>query len=306
MTVKISDWVDAQKPILNSVFDTAWDGSEESYSKMCHVKDSSDAYEVDLQMQSPDEISESVEGGAYTRVEIENIRKKTYTHSLFKGEIRITQEMIEDCKYEQIYNAVRMLAVAAKRTVERRAASALYNGFTTELSPDGAAVFSTHTLDNPLAGRPTTYANKTTGQLNATNLKSRRVAGRKVLDEHGSMAPKNLTNLIVPSNGMFKGEQLLVTSSNGEPGTANNDRNVVGKGMKLIVNPWLDEAANYADDQWYLQDPEEHAFKFWWRVRPQQNRVMEEASGDVLYRVRMRFSVGFSDWRGMDGSTGQT
>lgn len=304
--IKITDWADTQKPILHELFDTAWDGESTSYDKCCKVEESSDAYEVDLQMQSPDEIAESTEGGMYTRVEVENIRKQTYIHSLFKGEIKITQEMIEDGKYRLIYNGVKHLARAAARTVERRVAQALYNAFSSTTSPDGQPVFASHTLANPLAGRPTTFANNFTGKLTAPNLKTMRIAGRKTLDEHGSISPRKYKKLIVPSALEYAADQLMAPASAGEPGTANNDQNVAGKGMQVVVNDWLEEAPTNADTTFYLQDPDEHQFMFFWRVKPQQNKVIEESSGDLLYRVRMRFSVGYSDYRGMAASIGTT
>ncbi len=115
--LRIADWADAQKPILHKVFDVAWDNEDTTYDKCIKVEESGDAYETDLQMQSPDEIAESTEGGMYTRVEVENIRKQTYTHSVFKGEIKITTEMVEDGKYRLIYDGVKHLARAASRTV---------------------------------------------------------------------------------------------------------------------------------------------------------------------------------------------
>jgi hypothetical protein len=296
---------DVQKPILNDLFDTAWNGKDEVYSKICKVEESGDAYEKDLQMQSPSEISEANEGGMYQRVEIENVRTKTYTHLLYKGEIKISREVQEDSKYKQIYDAVKMLGVAAKRTVERKVAAAMYNGFTSELSPDGGAVFSSHTLDNPLSGRPTTFSNLGTGVLNAANLKARITNGYKTLDEHGDLTPKHLSHLVVPSALSFTAQQLKAPASAGEPGTANNDQNVVsGAISKVTVSHFLSEAASNADTAWFLLDPDEHMFKFFWRVKPMTELLEEEATGDKLFRVRFRFSVGFSDYRGVDGNTG--
>ena len=304
MTLRAADFVEAQKDTLRNVFDTAWDGMGEVYSKICKVEESSDAYEDDLQIQSPDEVAESVEGGMYNRVEVENIRTKRYTHSVYKAELKITKEAIEDLKVREIINAVKHLGRAAKRTVERKVAAALYNGFTSEQSPDGVAVFSTHTLDNPLSGRPTTFSNKGTARLAPSALKTRRTNGYKTLDEHGSLSPRDLRHLVVPSALAFDAEQIVNFPNENEPGSANFGKNVGARGMKLTVNHWLSEAASNADTQWYLFDPDEHQFMFFWRVKPQQELIAEEATGDALYRIRMRFSLGFSDYRGADGNTG--
>lgn len=305
MTLKTTDFVDAQKPILHDLFDTAWTGEGDTYSEICHVEESADAFEKDLQMQSPDEIAVASEGGMYSRVEIENIRTVTYTHSLYKSELKVTREAIEDLRYKQIYDAVKMLGVAAKRTVERKVAAALYNGFSSQLAPDGAAVFSTHTLATPLAGHPTTFSNNSTnGKLTAANLKSMRINGRKSLDENGSISPYKYDRLVVPSALEYIGLQLQAPFEMWEPGSANHDGNVAAKGVKVVVSDWLEEAPSNADTAWFMLDSKRHKFMFFWRVKPQQEMIHEEASGDVLYRVRMRFSVGFSDYRGIEGSQG--
>lgn len=302
--LKASDFVEAQKDTLRNVFDASWNGMGESYSKICKVEESSDAYEDDLQIQSPDEVAESVEGGMYNRVEMENIRTKRYTHLVYKAEMKISKEAIEDLKVREIVNGVKKLGVAAKRTVERKVAAALFNGFSSETSPDGAAVFSSHTLSNPLAGRPTTFSNLGTAALSPTSLKARRTNGYKTLDEHGSLSPKDLRHLVVGSGLAFTAEQLIESAGDYEPGSANLSKNVGARGMKLTVNHWLAEAASNADTQWFLLDPDEHQFMFFWRVKPQQEMIAEEATGDALYRIRMRFSVGYSDYRGIDGNTG--
>lgn len=299
--MKIGDWAIAQKKTLYRMFDTGWDGEETTYDKICHVEDSADAYETDAQIQSPDEIAESVEGGMYSRLEIEQVRTKTYTHLLFKAEIKITKEMVEDSKYSLIYDGVKHLGRAAKRTIERKVTACLINGFSSELSPDGQPVFASHTLAMPQPGRPTTYSNLFTGRLNATNLKTMRTSGRKTLDENGSIAPKKYKRLIVPSALEFTAKQIK--GSTGEAGTANNDMNPHSD-IEVVVNDWLSEASSNGDTMHFLQDPTDHKFMLFFRVRPQQDRTVEEASGDLLYRTRFRLSCGFSDYRGMAGSTG--
>lgn len=302
MTLRSSDFVTAQKPILNELFDVGWMQEGDQYTNVVHVESSSDAYETDMQIQGPDEVSESTEGGMYSRLEISNVRTKTYTHILYKNELKITREAIEDLKYKKIYDAVKYLGNAAKRTVERKVANCLANGFSAELTPDGSAVFSSHTLAQPQPGRPTTYNNSTTGALNAARLKTGRSKLRKFLDENGSINPMKGTKLIVTPELEWTAAQLQQSVL--EPGTANNDKNVVSKNLDVVVMDYLAEAASNADTCWFLQDPVMHQFKLFWRVKPEQEMIHEEASGDVLYRIRMRFSVGFSHYQGIYGSTG--
>lgn len=306
MALQTADILATLKPTLFDLFDASWDENEKKaqYTQFCKVENSSDAYEDILQYQGPDSIPESVEGGVFERIDIENVRSKRFTHLVYKAEIKITKEALADTKYRQITDAVKMLSRAGARTVERLAAGALFNGFSSEQSPDGVSAFNaSHSFSNPLSGNPTSGSNLATGTLSTVNVRSMRVAGRKTRDEHGSLAPVNLSRLIVPPD--LEDEAMVLKESSLRPGTANNDKNVTGSGIKeIVVADFLAEAPSNASTQWFMQDPDAHRLHFFWRVRPQRSILHEEASDDHLFRLYFRCCVGYADWRGNYGSTG--
>ena len=293
------------KKDLDEVFDVHFDGMGDQYKEVFRMEETEDAYEDDIQIQLPDEISEASEGGMYPRIDIENVRSKRYVMSTMKAEIKITKEAIEDLKYKKMYDAAEGLAVAMKRTLERKGASFFYNSFTSELSPDGVSVInSAHPLSNVLAGAPFSTGNNALGAvaLNAGNLKAARTLMRKTPDEHGSIAPYVPDQLIVCPDLEWVGRQLIQGSD--EPGTANRDLNVVNRGMKLVVLDFLAEAPSNSTTMWFLRDSKQAKNKFFWRIQPQKTVVIEESSADYLYRVRYRISRGCSDWRGIAAATG--
>ncbi len=306
MTVKTTDFPPALKSTLHDVFEASWKKRQDQYSRVFDVETSFDAYEDELQIQGPDEIPVATEGSVFERVEIENVRSKRYTHAIYKGEVKITREALDDIKYGKITDAVAKLAIAGFRTVERIGAAFFYNGLIgSELSPDGAAVFGTHNLSNPLPGRPTTDSNAGTGRLGSTNIRAARADGRKTLDEHGSLAPYYLTQLLVGPD--LEDEAYVQKGSDQKPGTTNNDDNYTGRQIKdIVVLDFLAEAPNYSDSMWFLRDPDMARNKFFWRVKPERKLIQEEASGDWLYRLYFRCSAGCSDWRGLWASTGTT
>lgn len=292
------------KKDLDEVFDVHFGGQGDQYKEVFKVDDMDDAYEDDVQIQMPDEIAEASEGGMYPRVEIENVRSKRYLASTHKAEIKITQEALEDLKYKKMFDAAEGLAIAMHRTVERKGASFFYLGFTSEQSPDGVSVFNdSHSLNNVLAGAKFTAGdNKGTGALNATNLKAGRTQMKRTPDEHGSPAPYYPDQLIVTPDLEWTGLQLVQSIQ--EPGTANNDKNVAARGLKLVVLDYLMEAPTNDTTMWFLRDSKMAKNKFRWRLKPEKEVVREEATGDYLYRVRFRIVRGCSDWRGLYGSTG--
>lgn len=296
------------KKDLDEVFDVHFDQMGEQYKEVFRMEETEDAYEDDLQIQLPDEVSEASEGGMYPRVEIENVRAKRYIMSTHKAEIKLTREALEDLKFKKMFDAAEGLAVAMKRTVERKAASFFYNGFSSELAPDGVSVFNdNHVLSNPLPGAPFSVGDNNLGALalNATNLKAGLTLARKTPDEHGSVAPYMPDQLIVCPDLEWIAYQLTNPVQGFEPGTANRDANAVSKrGLKPVVLDFLAEAPNNSTTMWFLRDSKAAKNKFFWRVRPQKDVIIEEATGDYLYRVRFRISRGCSDWRGLYGAQG--
>ena len=55
---------------------------------------------------------------------------------------------------------------------------------------------------------------------------------------------------------------------------------------------------------WFLQDGSRHELNFFWRVKPEFKNEEDFDTFVAKYRGYMRYSYGFSDWRGMVGSKG--
>jgi hypothetical protein len=302
---RTTDFPTALKDTLHDVFEVTWNESNEQYSKVFDVNTSLDAYEDVLQVQGPDEIPLSTEGGVFERIDIENVRSKRYTHLNYKGEVKITREAIDDLKYNKCVDAVKKLSVASTRTIERLGASFFINGLTgAELSPDLLSVFhDAHTLNNPLSGNPSVCSNLGTGTLSNANIRAARVIGRRTRDEHGSLAPSVFTQLILPPDLEDEGNVQKMSELN--PDNADHGKNVSGMKVKDIqILDFLAEAAANSSTAWFMRDPQTARNKFWWRKRPERQILRDPNSNDFLYRVYFRCSVGCDDWRGLFASTG--
>ena len=98
---------------------------------------------------------------------------------------------------------------------------------------------------------------------------------------------------------------LVLLHSAQLPGTNHNDTNEYLKdSMQIVVMDYLSESAGGSDTVWFLQDGARHEMNFYWRVKPEFK--WEESFDNFVskYRGYMRYSMGFSDWRGMVGSKG--
>ena len=59
------------------------------------------------------------------------------------------------------------------------------------------------------------------------------------------------------------------------------------------------------EDMWLMLAPKgQHDLKFFWRQKPQFDNSDDFNTKDALFSVFSRFTMGATDWRGVDGSSG--
>ena len=96
---------------------------------------------------------------------------------------------------------------------------------------------------------------------------------------------------------------MIITGSNLRSGTADNDINV-DKGLSVVDWDYIGAVAGGSDTAWFLLDSSLHELNWFWRVRPEFKQDHSFETDMALFKARTRFSVGFSDWRGVWGSAG--
>lgn len=301
--VERGDFLKAMEKTLDKVYTAGYDLGGEQYSQCFDVRTSNKRAEEVLEYIGPAEVEESNEGGMYQRVTIESGRSKSFLHVTYKAEIKITEEMVEDVMYSQIIDAAKQLGIAAKRTVEKKCALALANGFASERSHDAVSAYNTaHPVLSPAPGNPTTWSNLISDRFTSSAVKKLRTLMRKQINEKGEISPSKMDQLIVGPDLEWVAGELL--ESNMLYDTANNTKNIAGRGLKLIILDHLQEAGQYDDTMFIGRDSMIAQNIIYWRVKPQSKFLNEEASGDPIWRARMRFSVGIASPRGLAASRG--
>ena len=104
---------------------------------------------------------------------------------------------------------------------------------------------------------------------------------------------------LVTGRALRKTAHILV-DSDGRPERADNDLNYY-RGMGLAPIAWHYITSTTA---WFLLDTNVHLLTWFWRIKPEFKQDNAFDTGMGLYKSRMRFSKGFSDWRGVWGSAG--
>ena len=292
-------------PGLRKIFFETYDEIPEQYSKIFNVQTSSSATEVDHGMGAFGEWEErtsEIDTVAYAK--ISDGGDVTYKHKAFTKGFMIGRELYDDEKYGQMKKMAKALARAGRAKVERDAITVLTKGFKGEggafKGRDGLELFhDAHTL----VDSESTCSNLMTGVLNEANLKRAIQMMASQLDEAGNLIQMKATKLIVPPALEDTARRLLHSSL--LPGSELNDTNEYLKDrLQIVVMDYLAEVAGGSDTMWFLQDGSRHELNFFWRVKPEFKNEEDFDTFVAKYRGYMRYSYGFSDWRGMVGSKG--
>ena len=216
----------------------------------------------------------------------------------------ISRELNDDEKYGQMKKMAKALARAGRAKVEKDAITVLTKGFKSDEGAfkgrDGKELFHDQ---HPLVDSEKTCSNLMTGELNEANLKKGIQMMASQLDEAGNLIQMKATKLIVPP--ALEDTALRLLHSSQLPGTNHNDTNEYLKNrLQVVVMDYLGATAGGSDTAWYLQDGTRHELNFFWRVKPEFKNEEDFDTFVAKYRGYMRYSYGFSDWRGMVGSKG--
>ena len=294
-------------PGLRKVFFETYDEIPEQFPKIFNVQTSSSATETDYGMGAFgdwEERTSEVSTVAYAK--IKEGGEVTYKHKAFTKGFMIGRELYDDEKYGQMKKMAKALARAGRAKVEKDAISLLIKGFK-KTSPefvgiDGLSLFhDAHTLVDCSSK---TCSNVLTEALSEESLKKAIKMMSEQLDEAGNLIQMKATKLIVPP--ALEDTAIRLLKSTHLPGSQDNDTNAYLKDrMEIVVMDYLGATAGGSDKVWFLQDGSRHELNFFWRVKPEFKNEEDFDTFVAKYRGYMRYSFGFSDWRGMVGSKGE-
>jgi hypothetical protein len=289
---------DELDPAIRQIFLDRYSEEPQVMPEVFNVVSSTRDSETDSATTGFGMLIETSELGALDYEDPVKMYKTVYSHKKYTKGFKVSKELMEDDQHNVIARLPKLLAKSTVRTTEYHAASVLNNGFSTSYTSygDGNPLLST-SHDRADGGTAQSNASSTGITLTETNLETGRLALEKVLDDKGQIVTFQADKLIIPVD-LRKTAQIL-TQSTLRPGTANNDVNIFEGVFKIV--PWRYLTSSTA---WFLQDASEHLLNFFWRVKPEFKSDYNFDADAALYKVRIRFSTGWSDWRGFWGSKG--
>jgi hypothetical protein len=248
-----------------------------------------------------DLFSQVSEGQEYSFVRPKQGASKTFTPVKYGLGFSISEEMVDDGKFDMIALMTQKLARSAKESQEINAMNVFNNGFSTETANDGVALFSSsHTL--PSGGtfrtRPTSYADLSVTSLDQALLDFETI----FVGDSGiimNMKPKIL--LVHPSNKRYAKELL---GSELKADTANNNLNAFkDEGLRVVSSPHLTDT-----DAWFLlADPSETGLKIVERKGIETKAAGPDvgfATDSIYYKARYREAIGVDNAYGIYGNSG--
>ena len=294
------------EPGLRKIFFETYDEIPEQFPKIFNVQTSNSATETDHGMGAFGdwvERTSEVDNVAYAK--IKDGGDVTYTHKAFTKGFMIGRELYDDEKYGQMKKMAKALARAGRAKVEKDAITVLTNGFKDDENAfkgrDKKELFHN---EHTLVDSDKKCSNMMTEALSEASLKKAMKMMRTQLDEAGNLIQMKATKLIIPPALEDTARRILHSSL--LPGTELNDTNEYLKqsGIEIVVMDYLGEEAGGSDTMWFLQDGSRHELNFFWRIKPEFKSEEDFDTYVAKYRGYMRYSYGFSDWRGMVGSKG--
>lgn len=256
------------------------------------------AYEEDFPIAGFGTLQTKAEGGAITYQDGIQGSVKRYTWSTYGLGFRITQEMMDDDLYGIFGNKFsKALGRSARNNAEIVMAAPFNNAFNTAFSGfvSGESLISTsHAL---LRGGTTSNRPSVDTDFNLIPLQAAIEHFHNLVDESGipiMMTPQ----YVIHSIGDFWIVNQVLKST-GLPGGNQNDINVVRSlGLQPHLSHYLTDA-----DAWFVQ-AQEHDVNYFDRKPFTFSNTDDFDTGDAKFKGTRRNGSGYSDWRGMYGSSG--
>jgi phage major head subunit gpT-like protein len=293
------------EPGLRKVFFEEYNEIPEQFSQVFNVQSSNKAIETDFRMGGFGLFEKKDSAGSIQYAEPAGTTSLQYIHEEYAKGFTVERKMVDDEQYNQINKLSANLGRAARATIETKSAEVLNNAFTTNGFDGVPLISATHkmlnggTQSNRLAA--TDGAGAVDGALSDRNIKAGLVQMRRQKDDAGILIQTQPKLLVVGPSLLYQAQTILgssTLSTTGNGTSYTNDKNVLPN-LRVVVLDYLTSSTS-----WFLVDPSVAQLNFFWRKKLEFENDRDFNTKAFKYSAYMRFSVGYSDYRGIFGSLG--
>lgn len=288
------------KKTLKNICTDPTDGVEAKaiYKQFCDVENQEDNWEDDLEVAGPGLISEKPEGQEMSMGTILEGYRTRYLARTFAGKLIITEEAIEDEKYDEVVNAAAKVKRALWKTVDIDAALILIRAFNTAYpGGDGLPLVSaSHTL--PHGG---TFSNTLATPLSPSRAAVIVATSQiKKFPGHDGVTEGFMPIRVLCPTEQWAVWETLVKSTHAPEAGEFNAINVVNQSLDLKIH--TNQYWNNTTTNWMLQTDAEYGISYRWRRRPRSRTWIDNDQEVMKYGISMRSARGWSNPRSVLGS----
>ncbi len=258
------------------------------WRKRIKVENSDRQTEIAMNIVGFGDTPEKPEGEPYATDLLRPGHEKRITHTEFGLGFEVTETALEDDRYGQLKRYGKWLTFSANYVLAKRAANLYNNGFSTETTADGVAIFST---SHVLAGGGT-FSNRSSADtaLSWTALRDAIITlETETKHDSGQLADTvESLRLVVPPHLEMLAERIV--NSTNLPGVADNDTNAIKRRRNIAID--VDKLLTDTN-AWFVQaaDNDLHGLRSFERVALSQGEPMTDArTSNRLYKIRGRYS----------------
>jgi len=286
------------EPGLNTLFGLEYDSYPPEYSAVFSANSSQKAYEEDVLLEGFGAAPVKNEGASVSYDSASQQWTARYQHETVALAFSITEEAEEDGLYGSIAaRYAKALARSMASTKEIKAANVLNNA-TSTTGGDGVSLLNT-THPTRAGSQSNTLA--TAADLSETSLEQILIQIADMKDDRGLRIAAQGQMLVIPTAYSFVAERLL--ESQLRTGTADNDINAIRSGGYLPKGYHVMRRLTDSDSFFVATDVPD-GLKHFQRSALKKGMEGDFETGNVHYKVRERYSFGFTDWRGIFGTEG--
>ena len=301
MAISRSQLVKELEPGLNALFGLEYNRYDAEHAEIFETETSDRAFEEEVMLSGFGNARVKSEGGSIVYDNATETFTARYTHETVALGFAITEEAVEDNLYDRISaRYTKALARSMANTKQVKAANVLNNAFDSNF-PGGDGVELCSTAHPTATGGDLSNELATAADLNETSLEQSLIDIAAFIDERGLLIATQGRKLIIPSELQFVAERL--TQSQLRTGTADNDVKAI-KNMGMLPEGYVVNHYLTDPDAFFIKTDIPNGFKLFQRSPIRTSMEGDFDTGNVRYKARERYSFGFSDPRGIFGTSG--
>ena len=289
------------EPGLNTLFGLEYDSYPAEFARVFDANTSNRAFEEDVLLTGFGNAPTKNEGAAVAYDTASQGYTARYQHETIALAFSITEEAEEDGQYGSIASRyTKALARSMSATKEIKAATILNNATSAGVyaGGDGVALLS---ASHPTQSGTQSNTLATAADLSETSIESLLIQIEDMKDDKGLRIAAQGQMLIIPTAYTFTAQRIL--NSELRVGTSDNDINALRSGSYLpqgfhIMRRLTDS------DAFFIKTDVPDGLKMFQRTPLKRGVEGDFETGNVRYKVRERYSFGFTDWRGLFGTEG--